>query len=83
MTPLRRTLLLRRTLVFSPNLNLLVAISSGTTTTILRPFVQDYLGRPVPEGHTILDFTEAETMGWQWHQLDHNYASHLHLAPDR
>ena len=23
------------------------------------------------EGQTILDFTEAETMGWHWHQLDH------------
>ena len=33
--------------------------------------VQDYLGRPIPEGYTILDSTEAEMMEWQWHQLDH------------
>ena len=34
-------------------------------------FFQDNLGRLVPEGQTILDFTEAQMMGWQWHQLDH------------
>ena len=31
----------------------------------LQPFVWDYLGEPVPEGRTILDFAEAEMMGWQ------------------
>jgi len=25
---------------------------------------------------------KQETMGWQWHQLDH-YANHWHLAADR
>ena len=38
-------------------------------------FSQHYVGKPVPEGQTILDFTEAKMMGWQWqwqwHQLDH------------
>ena len=29
------------------------------------------MGNEVPEGRTILDSTEAEEMGWQWHQLDH------------
>ena len=29
------------------------------------------IGRSVPEGYAILDFTEAETTGWEWHQLDH------------
>ena len=42
-----------------------------TTTTVLRPFVRDHLGEPVSEGWAILDFTKAETMGWQCHQLDH------------
>ena len=28
-------------------------------------------GLPVPEGYIIVEFTEAETMRWQWHQLDH------------
>jgi len=31
----------------------------------------DYLGKPVPEGQTILDLTEAEMIRWQWHQLNH------------
>ena len=35
------------------------------------------------KGKTSLDFfAEARDSEWQWHQLDHNYAS-LHLAPDR
>jgi len=41
------------------------------TTTVLRPFVQDHPGELVRKWWTILGFTEAETMGWQWHQLDH------------
>ena len=45
--------------------------TTTTTATILRPFVWDYPGEPVPEGYTILDFAEAEMMGWHLHQLDH------------
>ena len=45
-----------------------------TTTTVLRPFVRDYPGESVPEGKTILDFAEADMMGWQWHQLNHMQA---------
>ena len=41
------------------------------THSRLTAFFQDYLGRLIPEGQTILDFIEAETTGWQWHQLDH------------
>jgi len=26
---------------------------------------------------------KQEMIEWQWHQLDHNYANHLHLAADR
>jgi len=37
---------------------------------LLRAFVQDDAGEQVPKGWTILDFTEAEMTGWQWHQLD-------------
>ena len=42
-----------------------------TITIVLRPFVQDYAGESVPDGKTILDFTEADMLGWQWHQLNH------------
>ena len=42
-----------------------------TTETVLWPFVRDYPGKPVSEGWNILDFTEAEMMGWQWHRLHH------------
>ena len=45
--------------------------TTTTTTTILPPFVWDYLDESKPEGLTILDFAEAEMMGWQWHQLNH------------
>ena len=38
--------------------------STTTTTTVLRPFVWDYLGELVPEGKTVLDFSEAEIMEW-------------------
>ena len=48
--------------------------SATTTTTILRPFLQDYPGESVPEGQTILDFAEADMTGWQWHQLNHMQA---------
>ena len=34
-------------------------------------FFQDYPGKPVPEGKTNLDFTEARDTEWQWHQLGH------------
>ena len=34
-------------------------------------FFQENLGRAVPEGLTILDFAEAEMIGWQWYQLNH------------
>ena len=37
-----------------------------TTTTVLQPFVQDYPGELVPEGQIILNFAEADMMGWQW-----------------
>ena len=33
-------------------------------TTVLRPFVWDDPGESVPEGQTILDFAEADMMGW-------------------
>jgi len=36
-----------------------------------RPFFRDYPGEPLPEGKTILDFTEARDSEWQWHQLGH------------
>ena len=45
-----------------------------TTTTILRPFAWDYLGESVPERQTILNFAEAEMIGWQWYQLNHMQA---------
>ena len=56
---------------------------STTTTTVLQPFIWVYQAEPVREEQNILDFDEAEMMGWQWHQLNHAYASNLHLAPDR
>ena len=31
-----------------------------TTTTVLWPFVRDYLGEPLPEGLTILNFAEKQ-----------------------
>jgi len=37
----------------------------------LTTIYQDNPGRPVPERQTILDFSEAEMTGWQWHLLDH------------
>jgi len=40
-----------------------------TTTTVLRPFVWDFPGESVRAGQAILDFAEADMMGWQWHQL--------------
>ena len=40
----------------------------GKTHTRLTAF---FSSRPAPEGQTIQDFTEAEFMGWLWHQLDH------------
>jgi len=46
-------------------------VCTTTTTTVLWPFVQDYPGKPAPEGWTILDFSKAEAMKWQWHQLGH------------
>ena len=49
-------------------------LTTTTTTTVLWPFVRDYPGESVPEGYTILDFAEAEMMGWQWHQLNHMQA---------
>ena len=45
-------------------------------------FFQDNRGKPVPEGYTILGFTEAETMGVAVASAK-PYASHLHLAPDK
>ena len=43
-------------------------------TTIWQPVVQDHSGKPVPDGWTVMHFTEADMMGmadWHWHQLDH------------
>ena len=57
-------------------------ITTTTTTTVLRPFVRDYSGEPVTEGYTILDFTEAEMMRWQWHQLDHTQVTCTSLQTD-
>ena len=37
------------------------------TTTILRPLA----GTTQVRQYHILDFAEAEIMGWPWHQLDH------------
>ena len=48
--------------------------TTTTTTTVLWPFVRDYPGESVPKGQTILDFAEADMMGWQWHQLNHMQA---------
>ena len=36
-----------------------------------RPVFRDYPGKPVPEGNTNVDFTEARDSEWQWHQLGH------------
>ena len=52
----------------------LLHITTTTTTTVLRPFVRDYLGESLPEGKTILDFAEADMIGWQWNQLNHMQA---------
>jgi len=32
---------------------------------------QHNLGKLAPEGSNHVDLNEAETMGWQWHQLHH------------
>ena len=48
-----------------------ISNSSLNHNTNLVAFFQDNLSKPVPKGQTILDFTEAEMMGWQWDQLDH------------
>ena len=40
----------------------------AVNNTHLMAVFQNYLGKPLLEGQTILDFTEAEMMGWQWHQ---------------
>ena len=45
---------------------------SHTCTHIrLTALFRGYLGEPVPEGNTNLDFTEARDSEWQWHQLGH------------
>jgi len=53
----------------------MVAILSYVSNTHTHPFnglfFQDYPGKPVPEGKTNLDFTEARDTEWQWHQLGH------------
>ena len=50
--------------------NVFVYNCTYTHTPIYRPFVQDYPGKPVTEGKTNLDFTEARDSERQWHQLD-------------
>ena len=45
---------------------------SHTCTHIrLTALYRGYLGEPVPEGNTNLDFTEARDSEWQWLQLGH------------
>ena len=46
-------------------------------------FLQDNLDNPVPQRYTILDFTEAEMMGWSWHQLDHIQVIYTSLQPEK
>ena len=48
--------------------------TSEEWNTRLTAFFQDKLGKLLPEEYTILDFTEAEMMGLQWHQLGHMQA---------
>ena len=43
--------------------------TTHTHTRLTAFFVWDYPGKPVPEGKTNLDFTEARDSEWQWHQL--------------
>ena len=49
----------------------MMTTTTTTTSPVLWPYVRDHPGEPIPERWTIRDSTEAETMGWQWHQLDH------------
>ena len=56
--------------------------TTTTTTTVLRPFVRDYPGEPVPEEQTTLDSAEAEMMRVAVASAE-PYASHLHRAPGR
>ena len=46
-------------------------LSETHTYSFKTALCQNNPGKPVPDGQTILDFTEAEMMGWQRHQLDH------------
>ena len=49
-----------------------ISIILGTRRHHLTAFFQDNPGRPLPEGQTVLDFTEVEMkIGWQCQQLDH------------
>jgi len=43
----------------------------------LKAFFQDYLGEPVLERETNLDFTEARDSEWHWHQLVHMQVTSL------
>ena len=45
-------------------------------------FFQDNLGRPVPEGQSMLDSAEARDDGVAVASAE-SYTNHLHLAPDR
>ena len=46
-------------------------VCTHTHPCLTAPFFRDYLGEPVPEGKTNLDFTEARDSECKWHQLAH------------
>jgi len=48
----------------------------------LTTFFQDNQTKSVPERYNILDFTEAEMMGWEWHQPDHKQVICTSLQTD-
>jgi len=53
-------------MIFSINLSKMI---THTHTRLTALFFRDYLGEPVPERSTNIDFTEARDSEWQWHQL--------------
>ena len=59
-------------------------LCNNTHPHLFNGLFQYNLGESVPDGQTILYFTEAEMMGWQWHQLDHMQVICTSLqSPDR
>ena len=54
----------------------LIIINGGHS---LMAFFQDNLFKPVPELGTILDFAEAEMMGWQWHRVEWHQPDHMQV----